>query len=77
LIELLLVAGGRPAEKPAARDAAIGRATRMVRRARARRTYGTAIEDRYTPGFLQGAAGIGYTLLRVAHPRLPCVLLWE
>ena len=32
----------------------------------------------YNPGFFQGAAGIGYALLRMAQPeRLPCVLLWE
>ncbi len=32
----------------------------------------------YSPGFLQGTAGIGYTLLRIAHPdALPSVLLWE
>jgi lantibiotic modifying enzyme len=30
------------------------------------------------PGLFEGAAGIGYTLLRLAHPdRLPNVLLWE
>jgi lantibiotic modifying enzyme len=32
----------------------------------------------YSPGFFQGAAGIGYELLRIAHPEmLPSVLLWE
>jgi type 2 lantibiotic biosynthesis protein LanM len=32
----------------------------------------------YSPGFFQGTAGIGYALLRIAHPgALPCVLLWE
>ena len=31
-----------------------------------------------SPGFFQGTAGIGYELLRIAHPdRLPSVLLWE
>jgi type 2 lantibiotic biosynthesis protein LanM len=29
------------------------------------------------PGFFQGTAGIGYQLLRLAQPSLPCVLLWE
>ncbi len=30
------------------------------------------------PGFFQGTAGIGYTLLRLAFPGvLPCVLLWD
>lgn len=32
----------------------------------------------HSPGFFQGAAGIGYELLRLAHPdHLPSVLLWE
>jgi lantibiotic modifying enzyme len=31
----------------------------------------------YSPGFFQGTAGIGYELLRIAHPdMLPSVLLW-
>jgi len=31
-----------------------------------------------SPGFFQGTAGIGYELLRIAHPEmLPSVLLWE
>lgn len=32
----------------------------------------------YNPGFFQGTAGIGYELLRLAHPeKLPSVLLWQ
>jgi type 2 lantibiotic biosynthesis protein LanM len=32
----------------------------------------------YNPSFFQGSAGIGYQLLRLAHPTsLPSVLLWE
>ncbi|MEA5542552.1 type 2 lanthipeptide synthetase LanM family protein [Limnoraphis robusta Tam1] len=32
----------------------------------------------FNPGFFQGSAGIGYELLRLAHPEaLPSVLLWE
>lgn len=35
-------------------------------------------KDAYTPGFFQGVAGIGYELLRLAHPDLlPSVLLFE
>jgi class II lanthipeptide synthase len=31
-----------------------------------------------TPSFFRGTAGIGYTLLRLAHPgKLPCALLWD
>jgi lantibiotic modifying enzyme len=31
----------------------------------------------FNPGFLQGTAGIGYELLRLAGYDLPSVLLWE
>ena len=32
----------------------------------------------FNPSFFQGTAGIGYELLRLAHPEaLPSVLLWE
>jgi lantibiotic modifying enzyme len=32
----------------------------------------------FSPSFFQGTAGIGYQLLRLAHPdALPSVLLWE
>lgn len=38
-------------------------------------TYGKEI---FAPGFLQGIAGVGYTLLRLAAPEsLPCVLLFD
>jgi type 2 lantibiotic biosynthesis protein LanM len=33
--------------------------------------------DIFNPSFFQGAAGIGYQLLRLAYPSLPSVLLWE
>jgi type 2 lantibiotic biosynthesis protein LanM len=34
--------------------------------------------DIYNPAFFQGTAGIGYELLRLAHPELlPSVLLWD
>lgn len=75
-VELMLVAADR-LRRPELAAAAVERGTRVVRRARARRTYAMGIEDRYTPGFLQGAAGVGYQLLRLADPRLPCALLWE
>lgn len=34
-------------------------------------------EHWYNPGFFTGETGIGYTLLRLANPDLPCVLLFE
>jgi len=33
--------------------------------------------DFFVPSLFRGAAGIGYTLLRLADPNLPCVLLLE
>jgi type 2 lantibiotic biosynthesis protein LanM len=34
--------------------------------------------DRYNPGFFTGLSGVGYTLLRFAHPDvLPSVMLWH
>lgn len=33
--------------------------------------------DWYNPSFFSGESGIGYSLLRLTHPELPCVLLWE
>jgi lantibiotic modifying enzyme len=32
---------------------------------------------RFNPGLFRGLAGIGYTMLRGAHPALPNVLIWE
>lgn len=29
------------------------------------------------PGFFQGLAGIGYELLRLSHPELPSILMFE
>ena len=37
---------------------------------------GVGSED-YAPGFFQGLSGIGYQLLRLAQPELPCVLVFE
>lgn len=42
------------------------------------RLYPILPETICNPGFFHGIAGIGYTLLRAAHPEvLPSVLLWE
>jgi lantibiotic modifying enzyme len=39
---------------------------------------GDVIVDRYFPGFFQGVAGIGYSLLRACEPeKLPCVLAYQ
>jgi lantibiotic modifying enzyme len=42
------------------------------------RWFGDSPDDRFSPSFFSGAAGLGYTLLRLADPlSLPCVLLLE
>lgn len=33
--------------------------------------------DWHNPSFFLGESGIGYSLLRLSNPNLPCVLLWE
>src|ERR1700730_8305771 len=43
---------------------------------RFRLATGVGSED-YAPGFFQGLSGIGYQLLRLAQPELPCVLVFE
>jgi lantibiotic modifying enzyme len=65
---------GRPELLRAAQQQA-GWAVRRAERAGGYRTQsGVGIGD---PGFFSGTGGIGYTLLRLAHPdSLPSVLLW-
>lgn len=76
-VELLLVAWQRTG-RGELREKALERAGEVVRRSRRRCSYGTGVADLYAPGFLQGTAGIGYGLLRLADPGLfPCALLWE
>jgi lantibiotic modifying enzyme len=77
--ELLLVASrrlGRPELAALARR----RAAWMADRARLAGGY-TLFPDVTTrvqsPGWFQGTAGIGYHFLRLAHPELPCVLLFD
>lgn len=48
------------------------------RRSGGYRLSGRSAQDFFDPSFFQGLSGIGYQLLRLAHPgRLPCVLVWE
>ena len=78
--ELLLSAGQRLA-RPEWEEAARANAWRVV--SRAERTGGFVLHPMLprevdNPGFFQGTAGIGYELLRMAHPDLlPSVLMWE
>jgi type 2 lantibiotic biosynthesis protein LanM len=63
------------------------RASKVVRAAAQRRSEkgghgyllgGCTTDGRFSIGFFQGLAGIGYSLLRLAAPdRLPCVVLWD
>lgn len=78
-IEVLLVAAQK-LSRPELLKTAQKQATWLVT---ARQTGGFHLfpnlpRDVYNPGFFQGTAGIGYELLRLAHPALfPSVLLWE
>lgn len=48
------------------------------RRSGSYRLSGRPAQDFFDPSFFQGLSGIGYQLLRLAHPgRLPSVLVWE
>jgi type 2 lantibiotic biosynthesis protein LanM len=78
-IELLLTAGSR-LDRPGLVDQARQEAYERINRARIDGLHlmhqlprGLAL-----PGFLQGSAGVGYQLLRLARPdELPLALLWE
>jgi type 2 lantibiotic biosynthesis protein LanM len=79
-IELLLVAAER-LQRPDLHQRAVALAQTMCDEAHQAGTYRLFdAPDAHLihPGFFRGLAGIGYTLLRTAHPgRLPCVALWE
>lgn len=77
-IEFLLRAG-RIFHKPAYCERAERLAVSSIQRADARGRFETKWQSKhwYNPGFFQGESGIGYTLLRLIDPSLPCVLLWK
>jgi type 2 lantibiotic biosynthesis protein LanM len=60
-------------------DRACRRAAAMLDRTRSRRNgYASRSETLTHPGLFAGLSGLGYQLLRLAHPdRVPAVLLWE
>ena len=78
--EVLLVAAHRLA-RPELAEMACKRAWQIVTRAEQAGSFALhplLPRQVYNPSFFQGMAGIGYGLLRMAHPdKLPCVLLWE
>jgi type 2 lantibiotic biosynthesis protein LanM len=61
------------------RDRAARLADKMVQRSRQLGTYVLPYqtEQRYFPSLFLGEPGIGYSLLRVENPDLPCLLLFE
>ena len=62
---------------PAALDLASG-VVEKSHRSGGYSTSGKAGQEFFDPSFFQGLSGIGYQLLRIAHPdRLPGVLVWE
>ncbi|MEB3342866.1 type 2 lanthipeptide synthetase LanM family protein [Okeania sp.] len=76
-VEFLFTAG-RKLNRPELVDAAMKLASQVVARAEYKGHYGYGPILDFHPGFFQGAAGIGYQLLRLAYPdQLPSVLLWE
>ena len=79
-IELLLTAGLRLSRPELAATARLT-ASQVVARAGRLGRYNFPLpvqEVVYNPTFFQGTAGIGYELLRLAHPdQVPSVLLWE
>jgi len=76
-VELLFTAA-RKLSQPELLEIAITHAAQVVARAEQKGTFSYNPSLSYTPGFFHGAAGIGYELLRLAHPDLlPSVLLWE
>ena len=83
--DLLLAASGVSSDDSLAGDDLRIRAVRLAsavversRQAGGYRLSGQPGQDFFDPSFFQGTSGIGYQLLRTAHPhRLPCVLVWE
>jgi lantibiotic modifying enzyme len=80
IVDVLLTAGLRLARPELVREAH-QRAAWVLRRAQESGSF-RLIDNRadgvLNAGFFQGTAGIGYQLLRLAHPaELPSVLLWE
>ena len=76
--ELFLV-GGRQLARPELVQAATRIASCVLERSEEVGSFGLnpwLPNQLFNPGFFQGTAGIGYGLLRVAHP-LPSVLIWE
>ncbi|WP_049971341.1 type 2 lanthipeptide synthetase LanM family protein [Haladaptatus cibarius] len=77
-VEFLLRAG-RTLDEEQYRESARALAGSAVQRAETIGQYTVPwqTEDWYNPTFFLGESGIGYSLLRLDNPELPCVMLWE
>ncbi|BAY08493.1 type 2 lanthipeptide synthetase LanM family protein [Calothrix sp. NIES-2098] len=79
-VEVLLV-GGQRYSRPDWYESAFQNAMNIVAKAKrtgAYKLFPNLPNSVFNPGFFPGTAGIGYQLLRLAHPeQLPSVLLWE
>ncbi len=79
-IETLLVASQK-LNHPDLFDFGLQATAHIVKEAQARGRFNlvsASVPKAYNPGFFQGTTGIGYQLLRIAHPNvLPSILLWE
>jgi lantibiotic modifying enzyme len=73
----LFLHAARPLHRPALAERARALGGQTADRAARRGTYGAGtLDSAFTPGLLQGIAGIGFQLLRLHHPaRIPSVLL--
>lgn len=80
MIELLLSASQRMGDARSL-EAAFALMERVCQRKSSRGKYeflATCGQEVFAPSFVQGLAGVGYTLLRLAAPEsLPCVLLFD
>jgi len=73
-----LFTAGRKLSQPQLIETAMEQAAQVVARAKQKGGFAYGSILTFHPGFFQGAAGIGYELLRLAYPdQLPSVLLWE
>ncbi len=79
-VEILLYASQKLG-RPELLETVYSLAAKVLRRARSRGRFGWIQDptvDVFDPAFFTGAAGVGYTLLRLAKPdALPCLLLLE
>jgi type 2 lantibiotic biosynthesis protein LanM len=76
-VEFLFTAA-RKLSQPQLLETAMQQAAQVVAHAKQQGHFGYGLCLTFHPGFFQGAAGIGYELLRLAYPdQLPSVLLWE